>query len=116
MRRGRWAYRCTWVWAIGLGFCGATFAQPDGEAKPSGESLLSTPVDPPLGFAGRSGVAAREEQESSHFIPMEDRWRMGFPEWDRYDQGHPLGKDHPYKTGRWWDPYNQNVLKGDYPI
>jgi len=18
--------------------------------------------------------------------------------------------------GRWWDPYNQNVLKGDYPI
>jgi hypothetical protein len=116
MGRGRWAYRCTWVWAIGLGFCGATFAQPDEETRPSGESLLSTPVDPPLGFAGRSGVAATEDQESSHFIPVEDRWRIGFPEWDRYDRGHPLGKDYPYKTGRWWDPYNQNVLKGDYPI
>jgi len=47
---------------------------------------------------------------------MEDRWRSGFPEWDRYDQGFPLGKDYPYKQGNWWDPYNQNVLKGDYPI
>jgi hypothetical protein len=22
----------------------------------------------------------------------------------------------PSNEGRWWDPYNQNVLKGDYPI
>ena len=22
----------------------------------------------------------------------------------------------PYVKGEWWDPYNQNVLKGDYPI
>ena len=26
------------------------------------------------------------------------------------------GRDIPFKKGRWWDPYNQSVLKGDYPI
>ncbi len=24
--------------------------------------------------------------------------------------------DYPGIKGAWWDPYNQNVLKGDYPI
>src|SRR5205807_933392 len=39
-----------------------------------------------------------------------------FPEWDRYERGHPRGDDYPYMLGRRGDPYNQNVLKGDYPI
>lgn len=30
-------------------------------------------------------------------IPLSDRWRIGY-------------------TGRFWDPYNQNLLKGDYPV
>ena len=33
-------------------------------------------------------VAPRETQESSHFVPVEDRWRVGFPSWDRYGNGH----------------------------
>lgn len=70
----------------------------------------------PLGFTGPSGVAPTEDQESNHFVPVEDRWRSGFPEWDRYGKGHPWGVDYPYVEGHWWDPYNQNVLKGDYPI
>ncbi len=37
------------------------------------------------------------EHERSNFIPLPDRWRIGY-------------------TGRWYDPYNQNVLKADYPI
>jgi hypothetical protein len=49
-------------------------------------------------------------------MPVEDRWRLGFPSWDRYDKGHPLLDDYPYQLGRLLDPYNQNVLKGDYPI
>ena len=24
--------------------------------------------------------------------------------------------DYPYQEGKLWDPYNQNILKGDYPI
>src|SRR5262249_16638260 len=31
-------------------------------------------------------------------------------------KGHPVGDDYPYVEGRCWDPFNQNVLKGDYPI
>jgi hypothetical protein len=78
--------------------------------------LLQTYVDPPLGFTGPSGIAPREAQETSDFVPVEDRWRIGFPEWDRYDKGHPPLDDYPYVEGHWWDPFNQNVLKGDYPL
>ena len=35
---------------------------------------------------------------------------------DRYGKGHPILDDYPGIKGTWWDPYNQNVLKGDYPI
>jgi hypothetical protein len=71
--------------------------------------------DPPLGFTGPSGVLPRTGSNTD-FEQVEDRWRIGFPFWDRYGLGFPLGEDYPYKIGRAWDPYNQNVLKGDYPI
>ena len=47
---------------------------------------------------------------------VRDRWRIGFPEYDRYGDRGARGRDIPFKKGRWWDPYNQSVLKGDYPI
>src|SRR5205823_3674205 len=77
---------------------------------------LLWPVDPPIGYTGPSGILPREEQMSSHFVPMEDRWRIGFPAWDRYGRGHPLLDEYPYDPGRLSDPYRQNVIKGDYPI
>jgi hypothetical protein len=78
--------------------------------------LMKTPIDPPLGFTGRSGILPSEGQSSDHFVPAEDRWRIGFPYWDRYDKGHPPIDSYPYVEGHWWDPHNLNVLKGDYPI
>jgi Carboxypeptidase regulatory-like domain len=45
-----------------------------------------------------------------------DRWRIIFPEYDRYGDRGARGRDIPFKKGRWLDPYNQSVLKGDYPI
>lgn len=80
------------------------------------ETLLALPVEAPLGFTGRSSVMPTEDQESSHFVPMPDRWRSGFPAWDRYGKGYPPEDDYPYIQGDILDPYNQNVLKGDYPI
>jgi hypothetical protein len=74
--------------------------------------------DPPLGFAGRSSVVPRSGSNDD-FETVEDRWRIGFPYWNRYSipqKEYPLTDDYPYKLGRIWDPYNQNVLKGDYPI
>lgn len=80
------------------------------------EQWVEYPFDAPLGFTGPSGVLPREVQASPHFVPVEDRWRIGFPEWDRYGKRHPSVDDYPYVEGHWWDPYNLNVLKGDYPI
>src|ERR1700690_2111059 len=36
--------------------------------------------------------------------PIPDRWRITPPPYEKNVTGH------------WWDPYNQNLLKGDYPI
>ncbi len=79
-------------------------------------ATIETPTDPPSGFTGPSGLLPSEVQISSDATPREDRWRIGFPEWDRYGKGLPFLDDYPYETGHWWDPYSQNVLKGDYPI
>ena len=62
-------------------------------------SFLQTPMDPPIGYTGPSGVLPREQQESSHFVPIEDRWRIGYPEWDRYGNGHPVLDEYPYLPG-----------------
>ena len=78
--------------------------------------LLVPERDAPYGFTGPSGILPSEQQTSSHFIPQEDRWRNGYTPWDRYKKRHPWVDDYPGVEGHWWDPYNQNVLKGDYPI
>ena len=45
-----------------------------------------------------------------------DRWRIEFPEYERYGDKGPRGRDIPFKRNRWFDPYGQNVLKGDKPV
>jgi hypothetical protein len=91
---------------------------PPEQPPPTGadQSLLTNDFLVPLGFTGPSGILPRESQQNSDFVPIEDRWRIGFPYWDRYGKNFPCGIDYPYKLGHCWDPYNQNVLKGDYPI
>jgi len=73
----------------------------------------ATSAERPLGAAGPSSTRPVPIRTSPDFVPILDRWRLGFPDWNRYER--PL-KDAPFTTGRWWDPYNQNVLKGDYPV
>jgi hypothetical protein len=53
---------------------------------------------------GAAGVKGREDPLFPDFDPLPDRWRIEPP---------------PYQLtvpGSLWDPYNQNPLKGDYPI
>lgn len=78
--------------------------------------LFRLPGEAPHGFTGPSGVLPREQQTTSQFVPVEDRWRLGIPDTDRYGKGHPGQDDYLGVEGSYWDPYNQNVLKGDYPI
>ncbi|HEX6284001.1 MAG TPA: carboxypeptidase-like regulatory domain-containing protein, partial [Pyrinomonadaceae bacterium] len=61
-------------------------------------------------------VSDRQTKQESLQKETPDRWRILFPEYDRYGDRGARGRDIPFKRGRWWDPYNQNVLKGDYPI
>ena len=49
---------------------------------------------------------------SANFSPEPDRWDTAMPEWRRYQEQH----DVPYVKGHWYDPFNRNRLKGDYPI
>src|SRR5438874_2350312 len=46
------------------------------------------------------------------FLARPDRWRVNMPSWDRYGRKG----DYPYVMGHWWDPFNRNKFKGDYPI
>ncbi len=45
-------------------------------------------------------------------VPNPDRWDSAMPEWRRYDRKG----EFPYAIGHWWDPFNQNIIKGDKPI
>jgi hypothetical protein len=80
------------------------------------EELLIPETDAPRGFTGPSGIIPTEQQQDSHFIPVPDRWRLGYPRVDRYGLSYPYTVDYIGTEGHFWDPYNQNVLKGDFPI
>jgi carboxypeptidase family protein len=79
------------------------------------EEIKAETGDKPAGYAGDKTVSS-EPQTSSERREARDRWRIGFPEYDRYGDRGARGRDIPFTRGRWWDPYNQSVLKGDYPI
>ena len=86
------------------------------------DEMLTPEPDAPFGFTGPSGIIPNEEQTSPHFVPVHDRWRLGYEHQDRYGPlaaevtGWKWGTGYLGVPGHWWDPYNQNVLKGDYPI
>jgi hypothetical protein len=69
----------------------------------------------PTGHAGPETVASEPQTDPAR-RETRDRWRIGFPEYDRYGDRAARGRDIPFTRGRWWDPYNQSVLKGDYPV
>lgn len=86
------------------------------EPYPATKMLIApSPFEAPLGFAGPSGITPRSGSNAQYEV-MEDRWRTPFPAWDRHKLGQPRVVDDSYELGRWFDPYNLNVLKGDYPI
>lgn len=83
--------------------------------KPAAQTLNAGPDKEPTGAAGDESVQS-EPQTSPDRRAVRDRWRIGFPEYDRYGDKGARGRDIPFKKGRWYDPYNQSWLKGDYPI
>jgi len=84
-------------------------------AKLEQKPPINVPPRLPLGAAGGTSVASAPQTQSDA-REVRDRWRIGFPEYDRYGDKGARGRDIPFRRGRWYDPYNQSWLKGDYPI
>ncbi|MGI9107500.1 MAG: carboxypeptidase-like regulatory domain-containing protein [Pyrinomonadaceae bacterium] len=92
------------------------------EMKERKEEKKESFIDPtagehPTGYAGGNGV----DVEGPPMTPpdrreVRDRWRVNFPEYDRYGDKGARGRDIPFRRGRWYNPYDQNLIKGDYPI
>ncbi|HEY7086475.1 MAG TPA: hypothetical protein VH518_00220 [Tepidisphaeraceae bacterium] len=78
--------------------------QPSTKTTAPAPEPLAPPVDlTRMGYTGDSPFRAIPGTED--FLPIPDRWRIGIPA--------------PYiqnVRGHVYDPYNQNILKGDYPI
>ncbi len=47
-----------------------------------------------------------------NFMTEPYRWTVEMPAWDRYGRGG----EFPYVQPHWYDPFNRNKMKGDYPI
>jgi Carboxypeptidase regulatory-like domain len=58
------------------------------------------------------GPAEVVPSENDNFASAPYRWTVEMPEWQRYGKSGEL----PYVTSHWFDPFNRNRLKGDYPI
>lgn len=82
------------------------------EPEPVPDSPYSRPrkplADDPI--AGLLPPFDVEAAQAGRSFP--NRWRVELPEWRRYENKK---LDIVYARERLWDPYNRNVLKGDYP-
>lgn len=92
----------------------ARFAERRIEGSPVVPPVSNDAVRRPYDPLGHAGAGAQTEGSTPDFVILRDRWRIGLPRWERYARAVDL--DSPYATGRRLDPYNQNVLKGDYPL
>lgn len=118
---------------------GGVSAQSGGEPEPTEEAkavseagaaldgpTATVPELGPLGFAGRGpyDLTWVNRVVERPTVALPDRWRIGWQPWDRYGRQAPsdpllmnvTGGDSPYTLGNPLNPYDRNVLKGDYPI
>ena len=87
---------------------------PDPEPEPV-PRVFPESVPPDYKAAGAVGKGRNRTEIPANpdFEPVTDRWRLGLPQWHRYPD---TDNRNPITEGHWWDPYDQHVLKGDYPL
>ncbi len=76
---------------------------PEVEAGPAYRKLPASPPEGPETAAGQTAEAVTKAT---------DRWKLDWPEYRRYGPRD----EAPYIPPHWFDPFNRNKLKGDYPI
>ncbi|HEV2863546.1 MAG TPA: carboxypeptidase-like regulatory domain-containing protein [Pyrinomonadaceae bacterium] len=89
-------------------------AKPEGKPADTAPPASKGDETQPTGNAGRSGVETEEPTRPDR-VPVRDRWRIGFPEYSRYGSVAG-GRDITFRRGSRFNPYDQSILKGDYPI
>lgn len=62
----------------------------------------------------QANEAASQEEPPPPVVASEQgyRWTVEMPNWQRYEKRG----EFPYVSSHWYDPFNRNRLKGDYPI
>jgi hypothetical protein len=95
--------------------------QPDLGPKPTGQHpeaaapsspYRTLPQEPPPAATGEPRPFEPLPSADKVFNVVPNRWGYEFPDYRRYDQNG----EYPYVKGHWYDPFNKNKLKGDYPI
>lgn len=100
---------------------------PDAAGNEPAPEVEAAPLSPardsdfnPTGYVGPYQPDNFDEKQN--VVPVPNRWMVPFPEWNRYSgfRGEPdstgLTYEYPFTRGGILDPYQQNILKGDYPI
>lgn len=70
------------------------------------------PEDPPPETTGEPRPLPPLPSHDEVFNVIPNRWGYQFPDYQRYQ----TKGEYPYVKGHWYDPFNLNKLKGDYPI
>ncbi len=94
--------------------------QPELGPKPPSTPVETSPRAPYRTFPQETPASTGAEPRPLAPLPSDDqvfevipnRWNLPFPtEYHRYPNG-----EVPFVKGHWYDPFNRNKLKGDYPI
>jgi hypothetical protein len=84
---------------------------PPAEITPS-SPYRTLPQEPPPETTGEPRPTMPLPSDDKVFNVIPNRWGYEFPDYRRYNQKG----EYPYTKGHWYDPFNRNKLKGDYPI
>ncbi len=79
-------------------------------AVDTGPAYRTLPLAPPESAA--TATTPGLPPADKVFTAFPNRWKFDWPEYRRYGPHD----EAPYIPSRWYDPFNRNKLKGDYPI
>lgn len=80
------------------------------------ENVIISGADRTLDFVAEAITPDPKSNAPPESKTVRDRWRIEFPEYDRYGDKGARGRDIPFRNNKWYNPYDQNVLKGDKPV
>lgn len=88
----------------------ARTSAPELRAETSTYPGLRAPQPPTIDLT--AGTAEVIPTDAEYAAPEPYRWTVEVPEWQRYSSPG----DNPYVKQHWYDPFNRNRWKGDYPV